>query len=83
MLTEIESQRQVVQAYTNAIIPKSQQALETIQNAWVSSKATLLEVLDAHRTLLEARQESVRAQAAAEAARQSLTSLTSLTSGSK
>ncbi len=76
LLTELENQRQAVQAYTTAVIPKSQQALETIQNAWVSSQATLLEVLDAQRTLLESRQEAIRARAAAEAARQSLISLT-------
>ena len=51
------------------------QALATLQNAWVSSKATLLEVLDARRLLLDARQEQKRALAARHAASYALSAL--------
>ena len=76
LLTEVENNRQFVSAYRNEVLPKSEKAVETLQGAWVSSKATLLEVLDARRTLLEARQEQKRALAAEHAALQSLTNLT-------
>ena len=76
LLTEVENNRQFVSAYRSEVLPKSEKTVETLQGAWVSSKATLLEVLDARRTLLEARQEQKRALAAEHAALQNLTNLT-------
>lgn len=76
LLTEAENNRQFVSAYRSEVLPKSEKAVETLQGAWVSSKATLLEVLDARRTLLEARQEQKRALAAEHAALHNLTNLT-------
>lgn len=76
LITEAKNQQQLVEAYTHEVLPKSEQALVTLQNAWVSSKATLLEVLDARRLLLDARQEQKRALAARHAASYSLTALT-------
>ncbi len=75
LITEAKNQQQLAEAYANEVLPKSEQALSTLQNAWVSSKATLLEVLDARRLLLDARQEQKRALAARHVAAYSLTAL--------
>jgi outer membrane protein TolC len=75
LITEAKNQQQLAEAYTDEVLPKSEQALVTLQNAWVSSKATLLEVLDARRLLLDARQEQKRALAARHAASYSLSAL--------
>lgn len=75
LITEAKNQQQLVEAYTDEVLPKSEQALATLQNAWVSSKATLLEVLDARRLLLDARTEQKRALAARHAASYSLSAL--------
>jgi len=58
------------------VLPKTEKTVETLQNAWVSSKATLLEVLEARRALLQARQEQKRALAAQNVATQALSALT-------
>jgi outer membrane protein TolC len=76
LLTEAQNNQQVVKAYASEVLPKTEKAVETIQNAWVSSKATLLEVLDARRSLLEARQEQKRALAARHVAAQALIAIT-------
>jgi outer membrane protein TolC len=76
LLTEAETSRRVVEAYTSEVLPKSEKAVETLQNAWISSKATLLEVLEARRALLQARQEQKRALAAQNVATQALSALT-------
>ncbi|MCF7787718.1 MAG: TolC family protein [Prosthecobacter sp.] len=75
LITEAKNQQQLAEAYTDEVLPKSEQAIKTLQNAWVSSKATLLEVLDAQRLLLDARQEQKRALAARHAASYSLSAL--------
>ncbi len=76
LITEAQNNQQLVSAYTTEVLPKTEKALETLQNAWVSSKATLLEVLDARRSLLEARQEQKRALAASHVAYQALSAIT-------
>jgi cobalt-zinc-cadmium efflux system outer membrane protein len=76
LITEARNQQQLAEAYASEVVPKSEQAVATLQNAWVSSKATLLEVLDARRLLLDARQEQKRALAARHVASYSLTALT-------
>ena len=75
LITEAKNQEKLAEAYTDEVLPKTDQALATLQNAWVSSKATLLEVLDARRLLLDARQEQKRALAARHAASYSLSAL--------
>jgi cobalt-zinc-cadmium efflux system outer membrane protein len=75
LITEAKNQQQLAEAYTDEVLPKTEQALVTLQNAWVSSKATLLEVLDARRLLLDARQEQKRALAARHVASYSLSAL--------
>ncbi len=76
LLTEAETNRLLVEAYSRDVLPKTEKTVETLQNAWISSKATLLEVLEARRTLLQARQEQKRSLAAQHVAAQSLASLT-------
>lgn len=76
MLTHAENNRRLAEAYTSEVLPKSEKTVETLQNAWVSSKATLLEVLEARRALLQARQEQKRALAAQNVAAQALAALT-------
>ena len=76
LLTEAETNRRVVEAYTSEVLPKSEKTVEMLQNAWISSKATLLEVLEARRALLQARQEQKRSLAAQHVAAHSLASLT-------
>lgn len=76
LITEAKNQQQRAEAYTNEVLPKTEKTVKTLQNAWVSSKATLLDVLDARRLLLDARQEQKRALAARHVASWSLTALT-------
>ncbi|MDI1310537.1 TolC family protein [Prosthecobacter sp.] len=75
-ITEARNGQQLVNAYVSEVIPKSEKTVETLQNAWISSKATLLEVLDARRALLEAHMEHERALAAWQVALQNLAALT-------
>jgi cobalt-zinc-cadmium efflux system outer membrane protein len=76
LMTEAENNRQNADAYKGEVLPKTQKALDIIQGAWISSKATLLEVLDARRALLEVRQEQKRALAAHHVALRSIQALT-------
>lgn len=76
LMTEAENNRRLAAAYTSEVLPKSEKTVEILQNSWVSSKSTLLEVLEARRTLLEARQEQKRALAAHHVATQALSALT-------
>ncbi len=76
MMTQAENNRRLAEAYTSEVLPKAEKTVETLQNAWVSSKATLLEVLEARRALLQARQEQKRALAAQNVAAQALAALT-------
>lgn len=76
LITEAENNRQNADAYAQKVLPRAEKALEIIQGAWVSSKATLLEVLDARRSLLDARQELKRARAAQHVAVHSIEALT-------
>lgn len=76
MLTQAENNRRLADAYATEVLPKAEKTVQTLQNAWVSSKATLLEVLEARRALLQARQEYKRALAAQNVAAQALAALT-------
>jgi outer membrane protein len=64
LLTEAENNRQLVDAYSRDILPKTEKAVSTMSDAWIVSKATLLDVLDARRAFIDARQEQMRALAA-------------------
>ena len=85
---ERELRSQLVTAYTDAenaarqattfskeVIPRTEQAVQSTQNAWISSKASLLEVLVARRDALNARLEERRFIAAQRAAIESLRSI--------
>lgn len=76
LITDAENNRQLVKGYDTEVLPRTGAAVETLQNAWISSKATLLEVLDARRALLDAKQEQKRALAAQHVAIHSIAALT-------
>lgn len=76
LITEAENNSRLSVAYRTEVLPKSLMAVESMETAWISSKATLTEVLDARRALLEVRQEQKRAAAAQQAAFQSLSAIT-------
>ena len=76
LTTEAENDLRMVETYNQDVLPKAEKTLETLQSAWLSSKSTLLDVLDARRALLGARQEKQRALAARHAAVWSLNALT-------
>lgn len=74
-LTDQENNRQLVKAYAKEVLPKSVKTVETLQNAWVSSAASLLDVLEARRSLLTAWQTQMRAVAAQNSASYALAAL--------
>lgn len=76
LITEAQNNQELFDSYSDEVLPKTGKALETTQNAWVLSKASLLEVLDARRLLLDAKAEQKRALAARQVADQALIALT-------
>ena len=76
LMTEAQNNRQLVRAYTYEVLPKTEKSVQTLESAWVSSKATLLDMLDARRALLEAQQEQHRYLAAQHVAYQTLSAIT-------
>jgi len=73
--TEARNTAQQAAAFANEIIPAASKAAEAVNNAWLSSKATLLEVLEARRSLLAVRLEERRFIAAHRAALETLRAL--------
>jgi vacuolar-type H+-ATPase subunit E/Vma4 len=73
--TEAENTARQAQTLLEEVLPRMEKAAEATQNAWISSKANLLETLDARRALLNARLEGHRAVAAHLAALQTLRSI--------
>lgn len=76
LITEAQNNQELFASYSEEVLPKTEKAVETTQNAWVSSKATLLEVLDARRLLLDAQAEQKRALASRHVADQALIAIT-------
>lgn len=76
LITEAQNNQELFDSYSEEVLPKTEKAVETTQNAWVSSKATLLEVLDARRLLLDAQAEQKRALASRQVADQALIAIT-------
>lgn len=72
---EAESAAHQAASQAAEVIPKAQKAAEAIENAWISSQATLLEVLEARSSWLAARLEQRRLVAAQYAALETLRSL--------
>lgn len=73
--TEAETSARQARTFSDEIIPRAGKAVESTQNAWISSKASILEVLDARRSLLKARLEERRSVAAHRAALEALRSI--------
>lgn len=73
--TEAETAARQAKTFTEEVIPRAAKAVESTQNAWISSKASVLEVLDARRSLLNARLEERRSIAAHRAALEMLRSI--------
>ncbi len=73
--TEARNAAQQAAAYEKEIIPAASRAAEAVGNAWLSSKATLLEVLEARRSLLSVRLDERRFLAAQRAALETLRAL--------
>lgn len=62
--TEAETSARQAKTISEEVIPRAGKAVESTQNAWISSKASIFEVLDARRSLLNARVEERRSVAA-------------------
>ena len=73
--TEARNAAQQANAFAKEIIPAASKAAEAVNNAWLSSKATLIEVLEARRSLLSVRLEERRFLAAHRAALETLRAL--------
>jgi outer membrane protein, heavy metal efflux system len=73
--TDAEDAARQAATFSKEVIPRAEQAAESLQNAWISSKATLLETLDARRSALTSRLEERRFVAAHRAALETLRSI--------
>jgi len=73
--TEAETSARQAKTFAEEVIPRAGKAVESTQNAWISSKASILEVLDARRSLLNSRLEERRSVAAHRAALEKLRSI--------
>ncbi len=73
--TEAETSARQAKTFSEEVIPRAGKAVESTQNAWISSKANILEVLDARRSLLNARLEERRSVAAHRGALEMLRSI--------
>lgn len=73
--TEAETAAHQAGTISTEVIPRAQKAAESTQNAWISSKASLLDVLESQRSLLNARLEERRFVAAHRAALETLRSI--------
>jgi len=73
--TEAETSARQAKTFSEEVIPRTTKAVESTQNAWISSKASILEVLDARRSLLNSRLEERRSVAAHRAALEMLRSI--------
>ncbi len=73
--TEAENAARQAATFTVEVMPRLEESVQATEGAWVSSKATLLEVLDARRALLNARLEQRRFIAAQWAALETFRSI--------
>lgn len=72
---EAENAAHQADTFSKEVIPLAQRAAESTQNTWISSKASLLEVLEAQRALLNAQLEERRFVAAHQVALETLRSI--------
>lgn len=73
--TAAETSARQATTFAEEVIPRIEKAVDATQNAWITSKASLLEVLEARRQLLNAQLEERRATAAHQAALETLRSI--------
>ena len=73
--TDAENAARQADTFSKEVIPRTEKAAESTQNAWISSKANLLEVLESRRAMLNARLEERRFVAAHRAALETLRSI--------
>ena len=73
--TDADNAARQAGTFNREVIPRVEQAAQATESAWVSSKASLLEVLEARRALLNARLEERRFIAAHRAALEMLRSI--------
>lgn len=73
--TEAENAARQAGTVSVEVIPRAKMAAESTRNAWISSKASLLEVLESQRALFNARLEERRFVAAHRAALETLRSI--------
>ena len=73
--TEAENSARQAATFSREVLPRTEKAAESTQNAWITSKASILEVLEARRALLNARLEERRFVAGHRAALETLRSI--------
>ncbi|MSU35156.1 MAG: TolC family protein [Pedosphaera sp.] len=73
--TEAETSAHQAGTISKEVIPRAHKAAESTQNAWISSRASLLDVLESQRSLFNARLEERRFVAAHRAALETLRSI--------
>ena len=73
--TDAENAARQAATFTDEVTPRLEKAAQATEGAWISSKATLLEVLEARRALLNARLDQRRFIAAQRAALEMLRSI--------
>jgi outer membrane protein TolC len=72
---EAETSARQADSFSREVLPRAEKAAEATQNAWITAKASILEVLEARRALLNARLEQRRFVAAHRAALETLRSI--------
>ena len=73
--TDAENAARQAATFTDEVMPRLEKSVQATEGAWISSKATLLEVLEARRALLNARLEQRRFIAAQRAALETFRSI--------
>jgi len=73
--TEAENAAQQAETFFKEVIPRTEKASQATENAWISAKATLLEVLESRRSLQNARLEHRRSVARQQAFLETLRSI--------
>ena len=73
--TDAENAARQAETFSKEVIPRTEKAAQATENAWITTKATLLEVLEARRALLNSRLEQRRSVAAQRATLETLRSI--------
>ncbi len=73
--SEAENAARQAATFARDVIPRTEKAAESTQNAWITAKANLLEVLEARRSVLNAKMEERRFVAAHDVALEKLRSI--------